>query len=95
METSAGREYVRPVSTENCLDYALGLGGRIEKAEPTYSDEDAEMDAYFASIDSWPDDSHLFYSESNMRAIDEAIKRMAEGRVVIKTMEELRAMENG
>ena len=33
-----------------------------------------------------------FYSEENMRRIDEAEQRIREGRVVIKTMEELEAM---
>ena len=35
-----------------------------------------------------------FYSESNIRAIDESIKQLEEGKVVIKTMKELEAMEN-
>ena len=35
-----------------------------------------------------------FYSESNMKAIDESIKQLEEGKVVRKTMEELEAMEN-
>ena len=35
-----------------------------------------------------------FYSKSNMKAIDESIKQLEEGKVVIKTMEELEAMEN-
>ena len=35
-----------------------------------------------------------FYSESNMKAIDEAIERIKQGKVVVKTMEELEAMEN-
>ena len=36
-----------------------------------------------------------FYSESNMTAIDEAAKQVERGQVVIKTFEELEAMENG
>jgi len=36
-----------------------------------------------------------FYSEKNLTAIDEAIKQIEQGQVVIKTMEELEAMENG
>ena len=35
-----------------------------------------------------------FYSESNMKAIDESIKQLEEGKVVRKTMRELEAMEN-
>ena len=35
-----------------------------------------------------------FYSESNMKAIDESIKQLEEGKVVRKTMKELEAMEN-
>ncbi len=35
-----------------------------------------------------------FYSESNMKAIDESIKQLKEGKVVVKTMKELEAMEN-
>jgi DNA-damage-inducible protein J len=35
-----------------------------------------------------------FYSESNMAAIDEAAKQIEHGRVVVKTIEELEAMEN-
>ena len=35
-----------------------------------------------------------FYSESNIRAIDESIKQLEEGKVVVKTMKELEAMEN-
>ena len=35
-----------------------------------------------------------FYSESNMKAISESIKQLEEGKVVVKTMEELEAMEN-
>ena len=36
-----------------------------------------------------------FYSESNMKALYEAKKRMESGRGVAKTMEDLEAMENG
>ena len=35
-----------------------------------------------------------FYSESNMKAIQESLKQVEEGKVVVKTMEELEAMEN-
>lgn len=35
-----------------------------------------------------------FYSESNIKAIKESIKQLEEGKVVVKTMEELEAMEN-
>lgn len=33
-----------------------------------------------------------FYSESNMKAIEESIQQLKEGKVVVKTMEELEAM---
>ena len=36
-----------------------------------------------------------FYSDGNMSAIDEAVKQIERGQVVVKTMEELEAMENG
>ena len=35
-----------------------------------------------------------FYSESNMKAIDESIKQLEKGNVVRKTIKELEAMEN-
>lgn len=35
-----------------------------------------------------------FYSENNKKAIEESIKQMKEGKVVLKTMEELEKMEN-
>ena len=35
-----------------------------------------------------------FYSESNMKAIDESIKQLEKGKVVRKTIEELEAMED-
>ena len=35
-----------------------------------------------------------FYSESNIKALDESIKQLKEGKVIIKTLEELEAMEN-
>lgn len=35
-----------------------------------------------------------FYSESNMKALDESIKQLEEGKVVHKTMAELEAMTN-
>jgi DNA-damage-inducible protein J len=36
-----------------------------------------------------------FYSESNMAAIDKAAKQIEQGQAVVKTIEELEAMENG
>ncbi len=35
-----------------------------------------------------------FYSESNMKFLKESIKELEAGNVVVKTMEELRAMED-
>jgi len=35
-----------------------------------------------------------FYSEQNMAAIDDAAERIKQGRVIVKTLEELEAMEN-
>ena len=35
-----------------------------------------------------------FYSESNIKAIKESIEQLKEGKVVVKTMEELEEMEN-
>ena len=35
-----------------------------------------------------------FYSDRNMSAIDEAAKQVERGQVVVKTIEELEAMEN-
>ena len=35
-----------------------------------------------------------FYGEKNMAAIDEAAKQIESGRVILKTIEELEAMEN-
>ena len=35
-----------------------------------------------------------FYSNSNMTAIDEAAKQIERGQVVVKTIEELEAMDN-
>lgn len=35
-----------------------------------------------------------FYSESNMKAIGESIEQIKQGKVVVKTMHELEAMEN-
>lgn len=35
-----------------------------------------------------------FYSESNLAALDHSIQQLNEGKVVIKTMEELEAMAN-
>lgn len=36
-----------------------------------------------------------FYSESNLRHLKESLDQLAHGDVVVKTMEELEAMENG
>lgn len=35
-----------------------------------------------------------FYSKSNIKALKESIKQREEGKVIIKSMEELEAMEN-
>lgn len=35
-----------------------------------------------------------FYSESNVKAISESIKQLLEGKVVVKTIEELKELEN-
>jgi len=35
-----------------------------------------------------------FYSKSNIKAINESIKELEDGKVVVKSMEELEAMEN-
>ena len=35
-----------------------------------------------------------FYTESNMKALSKSIKQLEEGKVVVKTMEELKEMEN-
>ena len=35
-----------------------------------------------------------FFSKSNLRKLDESINQLQEGRVVVKTMEELEAMEH-
>lgn len=35
-----------------------------------------------------------FYSESNIKAISESIKQLKEGKVIIKSIEELREMEH-
>lgn len=35
-----------------------------------------------------------FYSESNMKAISESIKQLLENKVVVKTMEELKELDN-
>jgi len=35
-----------------------------------------------------------FYSERNMAAIDESFEQLKQGRVIVKTLEELEAMEN-
>ena len=36
-----------------------------------------------------------FYSDSNLRALEKSRRQLEEGKVVVKTMEELEAMENG
>ena len=35
-----------------------------------------------------------FYSEGNMKALSKSIKELEEGKVIVKAMEELEAMEN-
>ncbi len=40
------------------------------------------------------DEQDPFYSEKNMAFLEEAVKGLEEGRVVVKTMAELKAMEN-
>lgn len=35
-----------------------------------------------------------FYSESNIRAIDKSIKQLEDGKLIVKTIEELKEMEN-
>ncbi len=35
-----------------------------------------------------------FYSESNMKALEKSMRQLKDGKVVIKTIEELEAMEN-
>ena len=35
-----------------------------------------------------------FYSEKNMRAIEESMEQLRQGKVVVKTLEELEEMEN-
>ena len=35
-----------------------------------------------------------FYSKSNIKAIEESVKQLEEGKVVAKTLEELEAIEN-
>ena len=35
-----------------------------------------------------------FYSESNLKSIDKSIEQIKQGKVVVKTMEELETMEN-
>ena len=42
--------------------------------------------------DTTVDTSDPFYSEANMRRIAEAGRQIREGRVIVKTMEELEAM---
>ena len=36
-----------------------------------------------------------FYSEKNMRALEESMEQLRQGKVVVKTLEELEEMENG
>ncbi len=38
--------------------------------------------------------SEPFYSESNLQALEKSIKELEEGKLVIKTMEELKEMEH-
>ncbi len=35
-----------------------------------------------------------FYSPENMRALDESFRQLREGKVVVKTLDELKAMED-
>lgn len=35
-----------------------------------------------------------FYSENNMKAISESKKQLEEGKIIVKTMQELKEMEN-
>lgn len=35
-----------------------------------------------------------FYSDSNMKAISESVKQLEDGKVVVKTIDELKEMEN-
>jgi len=35
-----------------------------------------------------------FYSESNMKALEKSLKQLEDGKIVVKTLEELEAMEN-
>ena len=35
-----------------------------------------------------------FYSENNMKAISESMKQLEEGKVIVKTIQELKEMEN-
>ena len=39
-------------------------------------------------------DPDPFYSESNIKAIEKSVQQLQEGKVVVKTMEELEAMAN-
>lgn len=39
--------------------------------------------------------SDSFFSESNMRHLQKSIKQLEEGRVIVKTMDELEEMANG
>lgn len=36
-----------------------------------------------------------FFSDSNFRALEQSRQQLEEGKVIVKTMEELEAMENG
>ena len=36
-----------------------------------------------------------FYSESNMKILKESIKQLEQGKVVVKTLDELKELENG
>lgn len=38
--------------------------------------------------------TNSFYSESNINALDESIQQLKKGKVVVKTLKELEAMEN-
>ena len=44
------------------------------------------------AVDNMKKDDDGFYSEENMRAIERSLKQLKDGKVVIKTMEELEQM---
>ena len=65
-------------------------------AQTTWSDRvdmdvKRQLDAQGADVAA----SDPFYAESNRRHLQRSIQQLAEGKVVIKTMEELEEMANG